>query len=221
MLARGAVELVRILLPATVSAILGALVFVALDAIAEAGGVWWMALAAPFAVLGAGALAVLVTAAVKWTLIGRYRAGEHPLWSSFVWRDEIVNSAQEQLAGPWLLDAILATPLMSAYLRLMGARVGRDVWCETMTITEFELAHLGDGCTINRNSVVETHLFHDRLMRLGPTRLEDGATLGPSSALLPDTTVGEGCAVGGRSIVMRGEQLPAHTRWQGAPVVAL
>ena len=220
-LARGAVELVRILLPATVSAILGALVFVALDAAAQAGGLWLMAVAAPVAVLAAGTLAVLVTAAVKWTLIGRYRAGEHPLWSSFVWRDEIVNSAQEQLAGPWLLDAVLATPLMSAYLRLMGARVGRDVWCETMTITEFELAHLGDGCTINRNSVVETHLFQDRLMRLGPIHLDEGSTLGPSSALLPDTIVGERCAVGGRSIVMRGEQLPAHTRWQGAPVVAI
>jgi non-ribosomal peptide synthetase-like protein len=220
-LARGVVELVRILLPATIAAILGALVFVALDATAEVGGLWLMVAAAPFAVLAAGTLAVLVTAAVKWTLIGRYRAGEHPLWSSFVWRDEIVNSAQEQLAGPWLLDAVLATPLMSAYLRLMGARVGRDVWCETMTITEFELARLGRGCTINRNSVVETHLFHDRLMRLGPIQLEEGSTLGPSSALLPDTSVGERCAVGGRSIVMRGERLPAHTRWQGAPVVAL
>ena len=169
----------------------------------------------------AGLLALLATAAIKWTLIGRYRAGEHPLWSFFVWRDEIVNSAQEQLAGPWLLDAALATPLMSAYLRLMGAKVGRDVWCETMTITEFELAQLGDGCAINRNSVVETHLFHDRLMRIGPATLGAGSTLGPSSAMLPDTTMGAGCAVGGRSVVMRGEQLPPRTRWHGAPVVAI
>jgi acetyltransferase-like isoleucine patch superfamily enzyme len=35
-----------------------------------------------------------------------------------------------------------------------------------------------------------------------------------------DTTIGEGCIVGGRSIVMRGGQLSAHTRWHGAPVVA-
>jgi acetyltransferase-like isoleucine patch superfamily enzyme len=37
--------------------------------------------------------------------------------------------------------------------------------------------------------------------------------------MLPDTTVGDGCVVGGRSIVMRGESLPPGTRWHGAPVV--
>ena len=220
-LARGATELVRILLPGTVSAVLASLVLVSLDAIGVAVGIWAMVAAAPFVLLAGGLLALLATAAIKWTFIGRYRAGTHPLWSFFVWRDEIVNSAQEQLAGPWLLDAALATPLMSAYLRLMGAKVGRDVWCETMTITEFELAQLGDGCAINRNSVVETHLFHDRLMRIGPATLGAGSTLGPSSAMLPETTMGAGCAVGARSVLMRGEQLPPRTRWHGAPVVAV
>ncbi len=110
---------------------------------------------------------------------------------------------------------------MSAYLRMMGSKVGRDVWCETMTITEFDLADLGDGCAINRNSVVETHLFHDRLMQIRPATLGAGATLGPSSAMLPDTTIGDHCTVGGRSIVMRGERLPPQTHWHGAPVVAL
>ena len=28
---------------------------------------------------GAGVAATLITVAIKWTLIGRYRAGEHPL----------------------------------------------------------------------------------------------------------------------------------------------
>jgi len=220
-LARGAMELIRLLLPGSISAALGLLVFWSLDTLGSSAGLWSMVAAAPFALLAAGVVAVLVTVAVKWTVIGRYRAGEHPLWSFFVWRDEIVNTCQEQLAGEWLLGSAMATPVMSWYLRLMGADVGRDVWCETLTITEFELAHLGDGCVINRHAVVETHLFHDRLMRIGPATLGTGSTLGPSSAMLPETTIGAGCAVGGRSIVMRGEELPAHTRWHGAPVVAV
>jgi non-ribosomal peptide synthetase-like protein len=220
-LARGAVELVRFMLPATVSVMLAALVFSSLDAIGVGAGVWAMAAAAPFITAGAGLMAVLITVAVKWTVIGRYRAGEHPLWSFYVWRDEIINTCQEQLAGAWLLRSALATPLLSVYLRLMGAEVGRGVWCETLTVTEHDLARLGDGCAVNRNAVVETHLFHDRLMRTGPCTLGAGSTIGPSTAMLPDTTIGAGCTVGGRSIVMRGESLPAHTRWHGAPVVAV
>ena len=114
-----------------------------------------------------------------------------------------------------------ATPIVSIYLRMQGATVGRDVWFEPLTVTEFDVAELGDGCVVNRNGVVETHLFHDRLMRIGPSKLGAGATLGPAAAVLPDTTVGEHCTIGARSVVMRGERLPARTRWHGAPVVAV
>ena len=220
LVARAAMELIRILLPATVSTMLAGSVFLGLSSIGTAGGLWPMVVAAPFILVGAGVTATLITIAIKWALMGRYRAGEHPLYSFFVWRDEIVNTCQEQLAGAWLLRSAVATPVLSAYLRMMGATVGRDVWFEALTVTEFDIAELGDGCVVNRNGVVETHLFHDRLMRIGPAKLGPGATLGPAAAMLPDTTIGAHCSVGGRSVVMRGEELPAQTRWHGAPVFA-
>ena len=219
-LARGAIELVRIFIPAMFATALGSLDFWALDTTGVHLGLLVMLAIAPGLILAGGLVACALTIAAKWLLIGRYRAGNHPLWSNFVWRDEIVNSCQEQLAGAWLLDLALGSPLMSVYLRLMGASVGRDVWCETLTITEFEQATLQDGCAINRHAVVETHLFHDRMMQIGPTRIGAGATLGPSAAALPETELGERTSVAGRSVVMRGERLPAGTSWHGAPVVA-
>jgi non-ribosomal peptide synthetase-like protein len=219
-IARATIELVRILLPATISVALGSIIFLAIDRAGVAGGVWAMLATAPLAELAGGIAAAAITIAFKWLLMGRYRPGDHPLWSFFVWRDEIINSLQEQLAGPWLLTLCLATPVMNLYLRAMGARVGRDVWCETLNVTEFDLARLDDGAVANRYSVIETHLFHDRVMQVGPARLGAGATLGPLSATLPETEIGDGCSVGARSIVMRGERLPPGTRWHGAPVVS-
>jgi non-ribosomal peptide synthetase-like protein len=218
-IARRGMDTVRILLPSTVSLLLGVGLFDLLEAIGRHGGVAAMAAAAPFALFAGGVAACLATAAIKWLLMGRYRPGDHPLYSFYVWRDEIVNSCQELLAGTWLLDGALGTALMPVYLRLMGAKVGRGVWVESLTITEFDLARLDDGAVVNRHAVVETHLFHDRVMSTGPAHLGRGATLGPGTAMLPDTTVGDGCVVGGRSIVMRGESLPPGTRWHGAPVV--
>jgi non-ribosomal peptide synthetase-like protein len=217
-IARGAMELVRILLPGTVSIALALLIFGALNAAGQTAGAAGMAAVVLPAVLAAALCAVAVTAAVKWVLIGRYGAGDHPLWSGFVWRDEIINTCQEQLAGAWLMNLALATPVMSVYLRAMGARIGHDVWCETLTITEFDLAELGDGAAVNRRSCVETHLFQDRIMSTGPVTVGPHATLGPSAALLPDASIGAGCCVGGRSVVLRGESLPPATRWHGAPV---
>jgi len=220
-LARGATELVRVLLPATVSIVLAALVFMALDSIGAAAGALVLVAAAPFVVLAAAVCAVLFTIALKWLIIGRYRPGEHPFWSFFVWRDEIVNSCQEQLAGNWLMNEAQGTALMPLYLRAMGADIGRDVWCDTLNVTEFDVVKVADGCAINRFACLETHLFHDRLMRIGGNDFGAGSTLGPHSATLPDSRLGAGCVVGGRSVVLRGEELPASTRWHGVPVVGM
>jgi non-ribosomal peptide synthetase-like protein len=217
--ARGATELVRILLPTTINLMLGVLVLQAIVAIDDAAGIAVAIASLPLVLAGAAAAAVLVTVAMKWLIIGRYRAGEAPLWSSLVWRDEIINSCQEQLACEWVMEKALGTPLVPAYLRLMGAKVGRDVWCETLAVTEFDVVAIGDGCSINRGACIETHLFHDRVLRIGPTEMGAGSTLGPTSAILPDTKLGAGCVVGGRSVVLRGEELPAGTRWHGSPVV--
>jgi acetyltransferase-like isoleucine patch superfamily enzyme len=215
---RAAIELVRILLPITVSVALGALVFFLLESIGTIAGAFWLIVAAPLVILAAGLCAVLATICAKWLLMGRYEPGEHPLWSFFVWRDELVNTLQEQLAGAWLLSHALGTPLVPAYLRAMGAKIGKNVWFETLAVTEFDLVALGDGCAVNRGACVETHLFHDRLLRMGPAVLGRDSTLGPHSAVLPDTVLGDGCSVGARSVVLRGERLPPHTRWHGAPV---
>jgi non-ribosomal peptide synthetase-like protein len=103
----------------------------------------------------------------------------------------------------------------------MGTKAGRDVWCDTLTITEFDMVTLGDGSAVNRRACVETHLFQDRLMRIGPIRVGVGACVGPSTAVLPDTVLGDGCCIGGRSVVLRGEELPPGTRWHGAPITSM
>jgi len=218
---RAVLELVRILLPTTVSAMLGVGVLASLTAIGGAtGSSVAVIVAAPLVVGVASVAAAAITVAIKWTLIGRYRPGDHPLWSTFVWRDEIVNTCHEQLAGEWLLGLILGTAFMPMYLRAMGARIGSDVWFETTSVSEFDLVDIADGATVNRGAVIETHLFQDRLMRLGPSAIGCRAALGPHSAVFPDTVLGARCSVGARSFVMRGEHLPPNTRWHGAPVVA-
>jgi non-ribosomal peptide synthetase-like protein len=217
-LARGAMDAIRILVPNTISLSIGLLELLILDTIGGHLGIPAMIALAPLVMLGSGLLSAGIAVAIKWLVIGHYRAGQHPLWSLFVWRDELINSAHEQLAGEWLLRFALGTPLMSLYLRAMGSKVGRGVWCETTAITEYDMVELGDGCAINRGCCLMTHVFHDRLLRIGPTTIGAGATMGPTSAVLPNTTLGANTRIDGHSVVLRGEQLPADTHWRGAPV---
>ncbi|MFI0816421.1 Pls/PosA family non-ribosomal peptide synthetase [Streptomyces sp. NPDC021098] len=217
--ARGAVELCRIV-PVMGGAALAVLV---LAAFAAAAGRWGFpaALAGGGVLLFAGGLvACAVAVLAKWLLVGRFRAAERPLWSSFVWRTELADTFVEVLAVPWLAGAVSGTPLMNWWLRGLGARIGRGAWCETYWLPEADLVRIGAGASVNRGCVVQTHLFHDRIMRMDEVVLEEGATLGPHGIVLPGVTVGACATVGPASLVMRGEALPAGTRWLGNPIAA-
>ncbi|MEV7617417.1 Pls/PosA family non-ribosomal peptide synthetase [Streptomyces sp. NPDC089799] len=219
--ARGAVELCR-LVPVFCSAALAVLAVAALWALASEGGpgVWVAAALSGVVLLAAGAAACLVAVAAKWLLVGRHRAGQHPLWSGFVWRNELADTFVEVLAVPWLAGSLSGTPLLVVWLRALGARIGRGVWCESYWLPETDLVVLGDAVSVNRGCVLQTHLFHDRILQMDTVVLQEGATLGPGGIVLPGSTVGARSTLGPASLVMAGESVPEDSRWLGNPIEA-
>jgi non-ribosomal peptide synthetase-like protein len=140
------------------------------------------------------------------------------LWSSFVWRNEVADTFVEMVAAPWLLLPTSGTPVLTVWLRSVGARIGRGVWCESHWLPEPDLVTLGAGATVNRGCVVQTHLFHDRIMSLDRVTLAEGSTLGPHGVILPAASLGASTTVGPSSLVMRGDTVPAASRWTGNPI---
>ncbi len=215
--ARALVELCR-LVPVMVGVCIGLGVVVALVQLASGRG-WWLAmLLSGLTVIVAATVAAVVTTGAKWLLVGRLRAGDHPLWSSFVWRNELADTFVEAVAAPWFARPATGTPVLNLWLRSLGARIGRGVWCETYWLPEADLIHLHAGATVNQGCVVQTHLFHDRVLSMDTVTLRTGSTLGPNSVILPAATLGRHATVGPVSLVMRGESVPDKTRWIGNPI---
>ncbi|MDR6866981.1 non-ribosomal peptide synthetase-like protein [Microbacterium resistens] len=216
-LARGLWELCRIV-PVVLTCALGAGVLLVLAALAEGVGIGWTVLLSGPVLLVAGAVAAVVTTAAKWAFVGPIRPGEHPLWSSFVWRTEVADTFTEMMAAPWFANAAAGTPALAMWLRTLGARIGKGVWTDSYWLPEPDLVTLGDGATVNRGCVVQTHLFHDRVMSIDTVTLGPGSTLGPHSVILPAATIGADATVGPASLVMRGETVPVGSRWSGNPI---
>ncbi|WP_291086151.1 Pls/PosA family non-ribosomal peptide synthetase, partial [Dietzia sp. UBA5065] len=187
--ARGAWETLR-LVPVWLSFLLLVSVLVLMQGIHREWGFLAAALTSGLALAYAGLVALVVSVLAKWVFVGRIRAGEQPLWSSFVWRNEVADSFVELLAAPWMARPATGTPILNAMLRLLGSRIGRGVWCESYWLPEADLISLGDGATVNRGCVVQTHLFHDRIMQIDRVDLEDGATLGCHCVTLPASSIG-------------------------------
>ncbi|WP_174519045.1 Pls/PosA family non-ribosomal peptide synthetase [Gordonia desulfuricans] len=215
--ARAVIETLR-LIPVMVSFGLGIFMLLGLQYIASQSDFVVAGLVSGLLLLVAGAAACCIAAAAKWLVVGPIRVSEHPLWSSFVWRNELSDAFVETVAAPWFANAATGTPILNLWLRMLGATIGRGVWCETYWLPEADLVTLGDGANVQRGCVVQTHLFHDRVMAIDRVTLGAGATLGPHCVALPASGLGESATVGPASLVMRGDVVPAHTRWQGNPI---
>jgi non-ribosomal peptide synthetase-like protein len=215
--ARRLIELVKIVLPVTFTFITFAVLYHYSH---------WHLLHYPFwssVVAGTGAMVGLIfgfsllTALLKWVLIGRYRPSEKPLWSSFVWRNELVNSLCESYVYPFWEAALLGTPFATWFFQLMGSHFGHSVYMDTTEITEFDLAWVADHAVLNNGATIQTHLFEDRIMKMSNLRIGRYATVGTSCVVLYDSVIGPGATLKSLSLLMKGEQLPANTRWQGIP----
>lgn len=218
-LARAAIELCRII-PVMVAGALAVLVLAALTLVWQTAGGWAAALTAGPVLLAATIAGALTATAAKWLLVGRFRATERALWTSFVWRNELADTFVEVLAAPWLFRFATGTPLLNVWLRTLGAKIGRGAWLETFWLPEYDLVRLGAGATVNRGCVVQTHLFHDRIMSMDEVSLGAGATLGPHGIVLPGASIGARTTVGPGSLVTRGDAVPEDSRWRGNPIAS-
>lgn len=215
--ARAIWELMRIV-PVVVTCAIGLGVVFALAALFETWGAVAAILLSGVVLLAAGAVAAGISTVAKWVLLGRIRPGEHPLWSSFVWRSEVSDTFTEMVAAPWFASSAAGTPALVWWLRSLGARIGAGVWIDSYWLPEADLVRLDDASTVNRGCVVQTHLFHDRIMSMDAVTIEQGGTLGPHSVILPAAGIGANATVGPASLVMRGEAVPDSSRWSGNPI---
>ncbi len=218
---RGVVEALRIVLPLALLIATGYFIVLLVMPLAT-GNSWGFRVAAALAVAGAlyGLASYLFVIALKWILIGRYRPRTAPMWTLFVWLSEAVTSLYESLAVPNFLDLLRGTPMLPWALRLLGARIGRGVYLNTTDLTEFDCVRIGDEAELNAWSGPQTHLFEDRVMKIGHVEIGARVTVGVRGTVLYDAQVGEGTILGPLTLVAKGERLPARTRWEGSPAMA-
>jgi non-ribosomal peptide synthetase-like protein len=214
---RLAIEFVRVVLPSTLLYLMLFFVAYAMTHWAAKWPAWCLILALPAGYLGTGALVLLIVAALKWIIVGRYRPRTEPGWSLFVRRTELITGLYESAAVPAILDWLAGTPFLPAALRLFGTRTGAGVYLDTTYLTEFDLVEIGDGVQVGSNTSLQTHLFEDRVMKMSHVKIGPEASIGPRSVVLYDATVEAGARLDGLSLVMKGESLPAETRWHGIP----
>ncbi|MGY1625201.1 Pls/PosA family non-ribosomal peptide synthetase [Geodermatophilus sp. SYSU D00965] len=161
--------------------------------------------------LGLAALPI----AAKWLLVGRWKAGEFPVWGLHYVRFWIVKTLVQK--NPLVL-VFNGTPLYPLYLRALGAKVGRGVAVFAKTVpVATDLLTIGSGTVLRKDAVVPGYRAHDGRIQLGPVTFGADVVVGESSVIDIGTSMGDGAQLGHRSSLQAGQAVPAGQSWHGTP----
>ncbi|MEV7547930.1 peptide synthetase, partial [Streptomyces sp. NPDC089915] len=156
----------------------------------------------------------MVPIAAKWILIGRFTPREFPVWSLTYVRWWLVKT----LIRTSPVRLFTGSPLYTAYLRALGARVGRDVAVFSAQIPVCtDLLTIGDGAVIRKDVLFSCYRAHDGLIQTGPVTLGAGALVGEQAVLDINTSMGPRAQLGHASSLHAGQSVPAGESWHGSP----
>lgn len=119
------------------------------------------------------------------------------------------------------LQLFNGTPFKSVVWRLLGVRVGRRLFDDGCRMTERSFAILGDNCTFNAGSVIQCHSQENDAFKSDVVLIGSGVTVGVNGFVHYGVQLGDGAVLEADSFLMKGEDVPQHTRWGGNPAMEL
>lgn len=111
-----------------------------------------------------------------------------------------------------------ATPLWTLYHRLNGARLGRGVYINSLSVMDDNLLEFADGVVIGAGVHLSGHTVEGGVVKTGAVRLGRNVTIGVGSVIGIGVQVGDDTEVGALSVVPKHRWLEPNAVYGGVPV---
>ncbi len=155
---------------------------------------------------------LLLIAGLKWAVGGRFQEGRYPLWGGVYLRWWFVH----RLLALAPVTNITGTPLASVYLRMLGAKVGRNVMIESFDMDCPDLIEIGDDCSFENSSWIHTSEVAHGELHLRRVRVANGVSIGVRAGLAGGAVLEEGASLRDLTCVTAGTTVPKGEEWTGS-----
>lgn len=173
-----------------------------------------------FSILGFfvfGIALMFVLPLVKFIFRFKPHVGAIPIHSFRIWSWYNVNGMQ------FMFNTVFgrfarATTIYPVYLRMMGAKMGRDVVFNTQHVYDLDILEVGERSVIGANASILGHVGEKGSLVRAPIKIGKFCTVGQYANIFPGVTMGDNCHVGAMSLVPKGSTLDSNAVYVGIPV---
>lgn len=116
-----------------------------------------------------------------------------------------------------LINIFVLPPLKSFYLKLIGCKIGKNVFLAGEEwISDPCVVEIGENTMIGGRSLITGHLAEDKL-RIRRVKIGKGCLIGGESFIMPGATIEDNVVVGAKSLVTKNKTLKRGKTYVGIP----
>lgn len=115
------------------------------------------------------------------------------------------------------INFILLTPLANLLLRMLGARLGKNIQINSRFIFDASLLEIGDNTVIGGGAVIIGHQVERGFLKLKKVKIGRNVTIGSNVIVSPGCNIGDNSIVGAGSVLLKNTKIPPRSVWHGVP----
>jgi len=109
--------------------------------------------------------------------------------------------------------ALRSTPLWTWYHRWNGARIGRGVWINSISLMDHNLLEFGDRVVVGSDAHIAGHMVERGVVKTGRVRLGSGVTVGVNAVIGIDVEIGDDAQIGALTMVPKHRRIASGEVW--------
>ena len=158
---------------------------------------------------------VLFPLTVFRVLIGRYKEGKHKMWGWYYFRWWLV----QRLIYYIPLVYLRGSPVLNLYFRMMGGKIGRNVFLNTHHIEAPDLVEIGDDSSIGIDAQIVNFHVENNWLFIRSVRIGACCYVGARSVVSGGSSMASHSQLGSMSLLTQGARVPRWEHWRGSPAM--
>ncbi len=150
----------------------------------------------------------------------KLKEGDYPVFSLGALNWALCGGLQLMISFTFI-DFILLTPFANLLLRLLGAKLGKNVQINSKFIADASLLEIGDNTVIGGAATVICHAVERGKLKLRRVKIGKNVTVGLNSVILPGCEIGDNAIIGASAVLLKNTKVEPRAVYFGVPAQAL
>jgi acetyltransferase-like isoleucine patch superfamily enzyme len=119
------------------------------------------------------------------------------------------------------IDYILLTPFSNILLKMLGAKVGKNVQINSKYVYDATLLEIGDNTVIGGGAIIIGHVVERGRLKLKKVVIGKNVTIGSHATVMPGCRIGDNAIIGAGAILLKNTTVEPRSVWYGVPAKSI